>query len=72
MQVEIINPMGVVSSRRPHDHPDVAEALRMEGYSVLFPKCTDMRLLEAIGCRDGVAYPVSIGSDGMLVDAVKP
>lgn len=72
MQVEIINPMGTVSYRRPHKHPDVAEALRTKGYSVLFPNCSDMRLLEEIGCRDGVAYPVSLGSDGMLVNAVCP
>lgn len=70
MQVEILDPRGVVSYRRPHRHPDVAEALATEGYSVLFPGCADMSLLEEIGCRDGVAYPVSFTRHGMLVDAV--
>lgn len=28
MQVEIINPLGNVSYRRPHDHPDVLEAFK--------------------------------------------
>lgn len=34
MQVEIINPQGNVSYRRPHNHPDVMEALSTPGYSV--------------------------------------
>jgi hypothetical protein len=34
MQIEIINPQGNVSYRRPHDHPDVLEALQTPGYSV--------------------------------------
>ena len=34
MQVEIIDPQGNVSYRRPHDHPDVLEALNTPGYSV--------------------------------------
>lgn len=34
MQVEIINPQGKVSYRRPHGHKDVQEALNTKGYSV--------------------------------------
>ena len=34
MQVEIINPQGKVAYRRPHDHPDVMEAMNTPGYSV--------------------------------------
>lgn len=34
MQVEIVNPLGNVSYRRPHDHPDVLEAFKTTGYSV--------------------------------------
>ena len=34
MQVEIIDPQGNVSYRRPHDHPDVLEALNTPGYHV--------------------------------------
>lgn len=34
MQVEILDPQGRVSYRRPHDHPDVMEALSTPGYSV--------------------------------------
>lgn len=36
MQIEIVNPRGVVSYRRPKGHPDIAEALRTTGYSVRF------------------------------------
>ncbi len=71
MQVEIINPMGTVSYRRPHHHPDVAEALRTQGYSVRFP-LINTTLLHEIGCRDGVAYPVTLSTGGMTVEAVKP
>lgn len=34
MIVEIVNPQGKVSYTRPHDHPDVMEALKTPGYSV--------------------------------------
>lgn len=34
MIVEIVNPQGKVSYTRPHDHPDVLEALKTPGYSV--------------------------------------
>jgi hypothetical protein len=34
MQVEIINPQGKVAYRRPHNHPDVLEALNTPGYYV--------------------------------------
>jgi hypothetical protein len=34
MQIEIIDPNGNVSYRRPNDHPDVTEALRTTGYSI--------------------------------------
>jgi hypothetical protein len=34
MQVEIINPQGVVSYRRPDGDADIAEALRTNGYTV--------------------------------------
>ena len=34
MQVEILGPDGKVHYRRPHDHPDVWEALKTPGYSV--------------------------------------
>lgn len=68
-QVEIIGPDGKVHYRRPHNHPDVSEALRTLGYSVRFPNM-HMTLLEEIGCRDGVAYPVTLSADGMLVEAV--
>ena len=67
MQVEIINPQGQVSYRRPHTHPDVAEALHTTGYSVRFPKCGDTRLLAEIPGE--FSCKVTVSPDGMTIEA---
>jgi hypothetical protein len=66
MQVEIVNPQGIVSYRRPHGHPDVAEALRTRGYSVHCPK-VGMPILEHLKCMDGVAYKVVVDPTGLTI-----
>lgn len=51
MQVEIINPQGNVSYRRPHDHPDVMEALSTPGYSV---RCAEPKGEPQVRISDGL------------------
>jgi len=67
MQVEIINPQGNVSYCRPHDHPDVAEALRTKGYSIRFPNCRDIKVLDLIPCVNDAALECTIDKDGVTM-----
>jgi hypothetical protein len=39
--VEIVNPSGVVSYRRPEGHPDIEEAKRAPGYTLRFANGDD-------------------------------
>lgn len=46
MIVEIVNHQGKVSYTRPHDHPDVLEALNTPGYSVRGSEPANTTLLQ--------------------------
>jgi hypothetical protein len=41
MQVDILGPDNKVHYRRPHDHPDIVEAMNTEGCSVRASTTTD-------------------------------
>ncbi len=79
MQVEIIDPQGNVSYRRPHDHPDVMEALSTPGYSVrgAEPKGEPQvrisaGLDDAIACLNRLAKEYSKLCDAMLTMPERP
>lgn len=51
MIVEIVNPQGKVSYTRPHEHPDVLEALKTPGYSVRCSESAEADSLQRVVSR---------------------
>lgn len=67
MQIEIIGTDGKVHYRRPHtDHAAIVEALNTPGYSVRWPGCRDMAVLENLPKCDGV---VTCPDEGLTLRA---
>lgn len=69
MQVEILDPRGVVSYRRPSDDLAAWQALRTQGYALRVPKCNDMRVLEILPTVNGKSHHTVFDENGLTIYA---
>lgn len=67
--VEILDPRGEVSYRRPVDDVAVWQALRTRGYAVRAPNTFRVKSLDELPCVSGRSHKVTIDENGVTVYA---